>query len=50
MATDQLAPAGVYFGTSSGALFASRDEGDNWNCIAQHLPVILSVETLVVEM
>jgi photosystem II stability/assembly factor-like uncharacterized protein len=49
MATDRLAPAGVYFGTSTGALFASADEGDNWSCIAQHLPAILSVETLVVE-
>lgn len=49
MATDRLAPAGVYFGTSTGALFASADEGDSWNCIAQHLPAILSVETLVAE-
>jgi hypothetical protein len=48
MATDRLEPAGVYFGTSSGALFASTDEGDSWTCIAQHLPSILSVETLVV--
>jgi len=49
MATDPLEPAGVYFGTSSGALFASADEGDSWRCIAQHLPLITSVETLVVE-
>jgi hypothetical protein len=49
MATDRLSPAGVYFGTSSGALFASADEGESWRCIAQHLPAILSVETLVVE-
>jgi photosystem II stability/assembly factor-like uncharacterized protein len=49
MATDRLAPAGVYFGTSTGALFASADEGDSWSCIAQHLPAILSVETLVFE-
>jgi len=49
MATDRLAPAGVYFGTSTGALFASADEGDSWSCVAQHLPAILSVETLVVE-
>ncbi|HTU56299.1 MAG TPA: sialidase family protein [Acetobacteraceae bacterium] len=48
MATDRLAPAGVYFGTSTGALFASADEGESWNCIAQHLPAILSVETLLV--
>lgn len=49
MATDALEPAGVYFGTSSGALYASADEGDSWRCIAQHLPAISSVETLVVD-
>jgi hypothetical protein len=49
MATDRLAPAGVYFGTNTGTLFASADEGDTWNCIAQHLPAISSVETLVVD-
>ncbi len=49
MATDHLEPAGVYFGTSSGALFASADEGDRWICIAQHLPTITSVETLIVD-
>lgn len=49
MATEPLEPAGVYFGTTSGALFASADEGDSWTCIAQHLPAITSVETLIVE-
>jgi photosystem II stability/assembly factor-like uncharacterized protein len=49
MAVDSLDPAGVYFGTSSGALFASNDEGDSWTCIAEHLPSISSVETLVVD-
>jgi photosystem II stability/assembly factor-like uncharacterized protein len=49
MATDRLEPAGIYFGTSTGTLFASADEGDSWNCIAQHLPTISSVETLVVD-
>lgn len=49
MATDRLDPAGVYFGTSGGALFASADEGESWDCVAQHLPSILSVETLVVD-
>ena len=47
MATDRLEPAGVYFGTSSGTLFASADEGESWTAIAEHLPTILSVETLV---
>ena len=49
MATDRLDPAGVYFGSSSGALYASADEGDSWACIAEHLPTILSVETMVLE-
>jgi len=49
MATDRMDPAGVYFGTSSGAVFASSDEGDSWACIAEHLPTVLSVETLVVD-
>jgi photosystem II stability/assembly factor-like uncharacterized protein len=49
MATDRLEPAGVYFGTSTGSLYASADEGDSWACIAQHLPTVLSVETMVVE-
>ena len=49
MATDRLTPAGVYFGTTGGALYASADEGEGWRRIAEHLPAILSVETLVVE-
>ncbi|MDF3062432.1 MAG: glycoside hydrolase [Microvirga sp.] len=49
LATDSLDPAGVYFGTGSGSLYVSADEGDSWACIAQHLPVISSVETLVIE-
>ena len=49
MATDPLDPAGIYFGTGSGTLFASADEGDSWSCIAQNLPTISSVETLTVE-
>jgi hypothetical protein len=46
MATDAGAPAGIYFGTNSGSVFASRDEGDSWQEIARHLPTILSVETV----
>jgi photosystem II stability/assembly factor-like uncharacterized protein len=49
MATDRLEPAGVYFGTNTGTLFASADEGESWRRIAEHLPLISSVETLVVE-
>ncbi len=49
LATDTLEPAGVYFGTGSGSLYASFDEGDTWREIGRHLPSISSVETLVVE-
>jgi photosystem II stability/assembly factor-like uncharacterized protein len=49
MATDTLDPAGIYFGTTSGALFASADEGDGWTRISEHLPIVTSVETLVVD-
>jgi photosystem II stability/assembly factor-like uncharacterized protein len=49
MASDTLEPAGVYFGTSGGTLFASADEGERWQVIAQYLPGISSVETLVVD-
>src|SRR5690606_39521269 len=48
MATDRLDPAGVYFGTGSGSLYASADEGESWTCVAEHLPTITSVETLVI--
>ncbi|MFZ5750905.1 MAG: WD40/YVTN/BNR-like repeat-containing protein [Pseudomonadota bacterium] len=46
MAGDARDPAGVYFGTNSGSVFASLDEGENWSEIARHLPTILSVEVL----
>jgi photosystem II stability/assembly factor-like uncharacterized protein len=45
MATDRADPAGIYFGTTSGAVFASADEGETWRPIAEHLPLISSVET-----
>nr|WP_170539287.1 exo-alpha-sialidase [Ruegeria arenilitoris] len=46
MAGDCCDPAGVYFGTNSGSVFASADEGETWTEIARHLPTILSVETI----
>ena len=46
MAGDRRDPAGVYFGTNSGSIFASGDEGATWSEIARHLPTVLSVEVL----
>ena len=46
MTGDRRDPAGVYFGTNTGSVFASRDEGDTWEEIARHLPTVLAVEVL----
>lgn len=46
MAVDRATPTGVYFGTNTGSVFASHDDGESWQEIARHLPTVLSVETL----
>ncbi len=46
MAGDSRDPAGIYFGTNTGSVFASTNEGDNWGDVVRHLPTILSVEVL----
>jgi photosystem II stability/assembly factor-like uncharacterized protein len=43
LCTDDASPLGVYFGTSSGHLFASTDGGESWTMVAGFLPKILSV-------
>jgi photosystem II stability/assembly factor-like uncharacterized protein len=48
MASDALHPAGVYFGTRSGKLFASADEGKSWNAVLDGLPPVVSVKTAIV--
>jgi photosystem II stability/assembly factor-like uncharacterized protein len=45
MTADCLDPVGVYFGTTSGELWMSPDEGRSWKCIARHLPEIYAVES-----
>ena len=47
MAVDSLEKAGVYFGTSTGQVFASANSGDSWSQIADNLPSVLSVEVQV---
>ena len=44
MSGDALDPVGLYFGTTSGELWASRDEGNRWTCVARSLPEIYAVE------
>ncbi len=49
MAIDSYDSPGVYFGTSTGQLFASADEGESWSEIASYLPGITSVEVAIVD-
>ena len=48
LAVDGADPCGVYFGTRSGKLFASADEGERWHAVAEGLPPIVAVKTAVV--
>jgi len=48
MTIDSLDPAGVYFGTRSGQLYASIDEGKSWRKILDGLPAVVCVKHAVV--
>lgn len=44
LSVDGFDPAGVYFGTSSGEVWGSADEGESWTCLVRHLPEIYALE------
>ena len=44
MSADRHEPLGIYFGTTNGEIWASRNEGARWACIARHLPQVYAVE------
>ncbi len=44
MTADAHEPVGLYLGTTSGEVWASRTGGTSWTCLARHLPEIYSVE------
>lgn len=48
MTTDDADPAGLYFGTRSGQVWGSADEGESWSKIAENLPDVLCVRAAVV--
>jgi hypothetical protein len=48
MASDTAKPVGLYFGTTGGEVWASFDEGNEWQCLCLHLPEIYSIETATV--
>lgn len=49
MTADSLDPVGIYFGTRSGQLFSSLDEGKTWRKVLEGLPAIVCVRSAVVE-
>ncbi|HXH97194.1 MAG TPA: hypothetical protein VNH40_08295 [Gaiellaceae bacterium] len=49
MTIDGYDTPGLYFGTSTGQVFASPDEGESWSEIASYLPAISSVEVATLE-
>lgn len=46
LAVDSCDPAGVYVGTTNGQVFASRDDGDHWELMADYLPSVVSVNAV----
>ncbi len=42
-AADGRDPVGLYLGTTGGEVWASRDEGASWRCVARHLPQVYAV-------
>ena len=44
MTADTRDPVGIYFATTSGEVWGTRNEGERWTCLARHLPHVYSVE------
>ena len=49
MTADSYDPPGIYFGTRSGKLFGSSDEGRTWQRIVEGLPPVVCIRTAIVE-
>ncbi|HZQ22644.1 MAG TPA: protein kinase [Terriglobales bacterium] len=49
LVADSFDPPGIYFGTRSGQLFGSLDEGRNWAKILDGLPSVICVRTAMVD-
>ena len=47
LAVDTLDNCGIYFGTTGGQVYASKNSGDSWSPIVHNLPKVLSVEVQV---
>ncbi|SDX09433.1 hypothetical protein SAMN05421504_102290 [Amycolatopsis xylanica] len=48
MCADDADPAGIYFGSRSGEVWMSPDEGESWQLVAEHLPDVFCVRAAVI--
>jgi hypothetical protein len=48
MTTDTCDPAGIYFGTRSGKVYGSSDDGKSWRAIIEGLPPVVCVRAALV--
>ena len=48
LTTDSLNNVGLYFGTTSGSIWMSDNEGNSWRQIAINLPRILAIQTGII--
>jgi hypothetical protein len=46
MCVDNATPAGIYFGSRAGDVYASADEGASWSQVAAHLPDVLCLRAV----
>ncbi|MCA9800526.1 MAG: glycosyl hydrolase [Cyanobacteria bacterium HKST-UBA02] len=46
MTCDSEDSLGLYFGTSQGEVWGSRDEGETWSCLVSYLPEIYSLSVM----
>jgi photosystem II stability/assembly factor-like uncharacterized protein len=44
MTVDGHDTPGLYFGTTSGEIWGSKNAGASWKCLASHLPHVYAVE------
>lgn len=48
LSTDTCQPAGIYFGTRSGKVYGSSDDGKSWQIVAEGLPPVVCVRAALV--
>jgi hypothetical protein len=46
MCSDQNEPLGLYFGTTSGEVWGTINEGKSWSCLVRYLPEIYSLSVI----